>query len=405
MTLHRILRLGHLGDGIAEGPVYVPRTLPGEGVEGELDGDVLTGVRIVEPSANRIAPRCAHARTCGGCQLQHASDNFVQTWKQDTVAQALQAQGLQPEFRPQDVSPPNTRRRATFAARRTRSGAMVGFHTRQSDTIVEVTSCDVLDPSLLAVIPAVRDLAKLGASRKHSISVQVTTTAGGVDMSVQDAKPLSPDTVPQVGTLAEAYGLSRITWNDDVLVQRAPSEVDLGPARVPLPAGAFLQATAQGQAALTRDVLDILRPAQRVADLFAGCGTFALPLAQTAEVLAVEAEARMLDALQQGWRHAAGLKDVQTQTRDLFRDPLQASELTRFDGIALDPPRAGAQAQVATLAEAKVPRVAYVSCNPQSFARDARCLVDAGYRLDWVRVVDQFRWSTHIELVGAFVIA
>ena len=399
-----IERLGHQGDGIAPGPVFVPGTLPGEVVEGEIAGGVMAAPRILTPSDQRVTPPCRHARACGGCQVQHARPDFVADWKEGVVRQALAAHGLEVGFLPIATSPEQSRRRAAFSARRMKKGTLAGFHRKGSDVLVEVPDCRVIDPALAAALPLVDALAQLGASRKSELSVLVTTSLGGLDVAVSGGKEADAAFQQQLAELALTYDCARIAWGPEVLTRRPPAQ-RMGAAQVVPPPGAFLQATPQGEAALLADVLDHLEGATHVADLFAGCGTFALPLAERAKVLAVEGDRAMVDALDRGWRHAEGLRHVTTATRDLFRNPLLPEELRRFDGVVIDPPRAGAEAQTSQLAAARVPRIAYVSCNPVTFARDAATLVRAGYRLDRLRVVDQFRWSTHVELVAGFVLS
>ncbi|HBS99042.1 MAG TPA: class I SAM-dependent RNA methyltransferase [Citreicella sp.] len=399
-----IERLGHQGDGIAPGPVFVPGTLPGEVVEGEIAGGVMAAPRILTPSDQRVKPPCRHARACGGCQVQHARPDFVADWKEGVVRQALAAHGLEGGFLPIATSPEQSRRRAAFSARRMKKGTLAGFHRKGSDVLVEVPDCRVIDPVLAAALPLVDALAQLGASRKSELSVLVTTSLGGLDVAVSGGKEADAAFQQQLAELARTYDCARIAWGPEVLTRRPPAQ-RMGAAQVVPPPGAFLQATPQGEAALLADVLDHLEGATHVVDLFAGCGTFALPLAERAKVLAVEGDRAMVDALDRGWRHAEGLRHVTTATRDLFRNPLLPEELRRFDGVVIDPPRAGAEAQTSQLAAARVPRIAYVSCNPVTFARDAATLVRAGYRLDRLRVVDQFRWSTHVELVAGFVLS
>jgi 23S rRNA (uracil1939-C5)-methyltransferase len=395
-------RLGHLGAGIADGPIFVQGVLPGEVVEGTLDGDRLTDVKIVTPSTDRVKPPCRHARACGGCQLQHASDAFVAGWKQQVVEVALAGQGLSAPFKPVVTSPAGTRRRATLSARRTKGGVLLGFHARASDTLVAVPDCQLLHPTLVAAFPGLEALVMLGGSRTAELSLQITTTKGGVDVVVTGGKPLDSALQLELARVVEAQGFSRLTWNGEAVALRdRPAQV-FGAAMVVPPAGAFLQATAEGEAALLAGVRAALGPQKRVVDLFSGVGTFALPLAATTEVHAVEGDKAMVAALELGARHAEGLRRVTTEARDLFRRPLEPDELRAFTGAVIDPPRAGAEAQTAALARSVVPVIAAVSCNPVTFARDARTLVAAGYALDWVQVVDQFRWSTHVELVARF---
>lgn len=395
-------RLGHLGDGIAPGPVFVPMTLPGEVVEGDVVDGRMAEPKIVTPSPDRVRPVCPHYRACGGCSLMHASDGFVAGWKADVVRTALAAQGLDAPFRPVVTSPPQSRRRATLSGRRTKKGALVGFHGRASGTIVEIPGCQLLHPALMAALPLLAEVTTLGASRKGEVALTATVSEGGLDLSVSDGKPLDQSLFSTLAGLAERTGLARIVWNGEPVVTRSPATQRFGLARVVPPAGAFLQATGAGEAALVGAVVEAVGGARRIADLFAGAGTFSLPLAGRAEVHAVEGEAAMLAALVAGWRQAEGLHRVTTEARDLFRRPLLSDELKRFDAVVIDPPRAGAEAQARELAGSGVQVIAAVSCNPVTFARDARILSDAGFAIDWVQVVDQFRWSPHVELAARF---
>lgn len=397
-----IKRLGLHGDGIAEGPVYVPRALPGETVEGQITGQTLNDAKILHPSERRVTPPCRHYKSCGGCQLQHADDAFVADWKMDVVRRALENHGLETVFRPIETSPPQSRRRAGFAARRTKKGAMVGFHGRASGTIVAIPECQLLHPEVLAGASVAEALALIGASRKAALSVMVTLSTTGLDVSVTQGKPLDGPLRQQLASICDQSGIARLTWDEEVVAMRSPPVHVFDGAQVVPPPGAFQQATAHGEAALTRAVREITQGATRIIDLFAGCGTFALPLAQTAEVHAVESDAAMLKALDAGWRHATGARRVTTETRDLFRRPLMPDELAKAQAVVIDPPRAGAEAQVAELVKSHHPRIAYVSCNPVTFARDAAVLVAAGYDLEWIQVIDQFRWSAHVELVASF---
>ena len=404
---YTIERLGHLGHGIAsgpQGPLYVPGVLPGEVVEGDPAGDRLENLRIVTPSVDRVKPPCPHARACGGCQLQHASDSFVAGWKRDVVANALTAQGLAADGLRDGVatSPPRSRRRATVAARKTKGGALVGFHARGSDVIIPVPGCILLHPSLMALFPAVEALAVAGGSRSQALAVTLTHSLTGPDVRVEGGKPLDAALRMDLARLAERFALARLTWGDETVALRAMPEQAFGPARVQMPPAAFLQATDAGEAMLVRAVKQALIPQKRVADLFAGMGTFALPLAETAEVAAYEGEAAVVAALDKAARATPGLKRIAAEKRDLFRRPLEPDELRGLTGVVIDPPRAGAEAQVQRLAASAVPVIAMVSCNPATFARDARILLAGGYALEWVQVVDQFRWSHHVELVARF---
>lgn len=400
MTTVTIKRLGHLGDGIADGPIYVAGALPGEVVSGTLDGEHLRDAKIDTPSDIRVKPPCSHAKSCGGCQLQHASDAFVAEWKRDVVRQALAAQGIAIDLDLPITSPPQSRRRAAFSVRRTKKGALAGFHMKGSDTIISVPNCQLVHPDLTAALPMVEALGTLGASRKGELSVLVTRTDTGLDVSVTGGKEMDIALHQALADLAREYDLARITWDGEIALQRRAPVLKLGPADLTLPPGAFLQATREGETVLIDAVKQALTGAKRVVDLFAGCGTFALPLAQDSTVHAVEGEREMVQALDHAWRNATGLKRVTHEARDLFRNPLLPEELARFDGVVIDPPRAGAAAQVAEVAQSKIPLIAHVSCNPATFARDTATLIRAGYDLEWVKVVDQFRWSTHVELAA-----
>ncbi|ROU03285.1 class I SAM-dependent RNA methyltransferase [Histidinibacterium lentulum] len=383
---------GGLGQTAAGGPV--PYVLTGETVS--PTGKVLT------QSPHRVTPPCPHFGTCGGCVLQHASDAFVADWKAEVVHDALTRSGLKAEIAGVVTSPIGSRRRAKLAGRRTKSGALVGFHARRTHQIVEIPECRVLHPSLLALVPALRDLTREIASRKGEVAYSVTTTANGPDLMIEGGKPLTAPLRQRLAALAEKLSLSRLTCGEEPIATRLPPVQRFGRAEVAPPPGAFLQATPEGEAALVDGVRAATSGARRMLDLFAGSGTFALSIAEAVEVQAVEASAPMLAALDRGWRHATGLKRVTTLRRDLFRDPLVGPELDGFDVAVVDPPRAGARAQVEALAASGIRRVVMVSCAPATFAPDARRLVDAGFSMGPVTVVDQFRWSPHVELISAF---
>lgn len=402
MSEYKIIRLGHHGDGIAQGPVYAPITLPGEVVSGQLNGHTLQDVRIVTPSNDRVSPPCRHFKSCGGCQLQHANDEFVASWKQDIVRSSLEAHGLKTEVRPIATSPAQSRRRATFAAKRTKKDAMAGFHGRGTDIIVEVPDCKLVHHDLLPGLEVAKALARIGTSRKAALAVTATVTQNGLDVAVSGGKPLDGSLRMELAQVCEALELARLSWEGEVVAMRHAPVQRFGRADVTPPPGAFLQATKEGEAALLAAVREAIGDAERIVDLFSGVGTFALPLSENASVHAVESEADMLESLDHGWRKSSGLKPVTTEVRDLFRRPLLPDELAKLDAVVIDPPRAGAERQVAELARACVPCIAYVSCNPVTFARDAATLVGAGYALEWVQVVDQFRWSSHVELAACF---
>ena len=401
-----IERLGHHGDGIADGPVYAALTLPNETVSGRLEGETLKDVKILSPSDHRVRPACKHFKACGGCQLMHADDVFVANWKTEIVRKSLEMRGIETVFRDVQTSPPQSRRRASFAARRTKTGVLAGFHGRGSDTIIDISDCHVIHAKLRPILEFTRALVPHAASRKAKVVVQATVVENGVDVAIQGGKPMEPALFERLGHLARDYDIVRIAWDGETVVQEAPPQMRFGPLSVSPPAGAFCQATKPGEAALVEAVLEALGDCKGpVVDLFSGCGTFTGPVAETAEVHAIEGDRTLIYALQQGVNNTFGIKKIITHTRDLFRNPLTSEELRVFEAAVIDPPRAGALAQVTELARSGVEKIAFVSCNPVTFARDAEILRKAGYYLDWVQVVDQFRWSAHVELAASFRLA
>ena len=384
---------GQLADG-----TLLERVLPGEEVDVQPDGSA----RVVTPVVDRVKAPCRHFKSCGGCAMQHGSDAFVASWKTAIVERAMTARGLPFPFRTLHTSPPKSRRRARLSGKRTKKGAMVGFHAKGSDALIDVPDCQLLLPAIMAGFPALEALTMIVASRKSEVNLTVTDTLNGLDVWVETERELTGQLRIELAALAEAQNLARLAWNDDVVVTRKPPEQMFGKARVAPPAGSFLQATREGEAALVAAVVGAAGKAKKIIDLFSGAGTFTLPLAKTAEIHAVEGDGEMLATLDRGWRHAQGLKAVTTEARDLFRRPLEPDELVKFDLAVLDPPRAGADAQIATLCASNMKRAVMVSCNPITFARDAEALIKAGFVVDWIDVVDQFRWSPHTELVASF---
>lgn len=390
----RIVGLTSAGLGRAEDGSQWPRTLPGEEIDAEG--------RILRPSEQRVAAPCRHFKSCGGCALQHASDAFVASWKTERVTKALSARGLSSVIEVVHTSPAQSRRRASLSGRRTKKGAIVGFHGHRSGTIVEVPECEVLSPSLRKIVPTLAELTTRYASRKGELSFAVTESATGIDLAVVGGpETLTLDMVTDLTALARLGGIARLTWGAETLFTLTAPSQEFGDVVVTPPPGAFLQATKQGERALIDHVLQSILGARRIVDLFSGCGTFSLPAARHAEVHAVEFDPHMLTSLDQAWRKAPGLHRISTEARDLFRRPLLPDELV-FDAAVIDPPRAGAEEQVAQLAKSAIQIVAMVSCNPASFARDAQILVKAGFDLGPITIVDQFRWSPHVELAARF---
>lgn len=369
-----------------------------ERIAGALPGDAVDGASLIERSPHRQVPPCAHFGTCGGCALQHATDGFLASWKVDRVRGALSASGLDAPVALIHASPPRSRRRVVLSGRRTRKTVQLGFYGRASDRIVDVSDCHLVLPQIQNGMAALRSVVRLAASRSSTVRISVTAASTGLDVAVDNAREMTADIAAALPEAAA--GFARLTWNGAPALQAAaPAQLFGATAVVPPPAG-FLQATADGEAAMVAWVTEALAGARAIMDLFCGCGTFTLPLAATAEVCGWDGDTAAIAALDLGWRHGTGLRQVRATARDLFRRPVLAAEMSDFDAAVLDPPRPGADAQVSELAAAGPPRIAYVSCNPTSFARDARALCDAGYVLGPVAVIDQFRWSTHVELAA-----
>jgi 23S rRNA (uracil1939-C5)-methyltransferase len=405
-----IARLGHRGDGMAEGPegpLYVPYALPGETVDVEPDGghpDRRRLLRVVTASGERVEPVCPHFGTCGGCALQHLSALHYRAWKRDLVTSALAQAGLTADVGELVDAAGEGRRRAVLHARRgTHDVLQVGFAAYRAHHVVPIDRCPVLAPGLAHAVEvawAVADILKITAK---PLDIQATATDSGLDIDVRGSGPLAPKLTARLAELAERHHVARLTRHGELVLLRLVPTLRVGRATVALPPAAFLQATAEGEAVLARLAAAHVGAARRVADLFAGIGPFTLRLAERARVTAADSDAGAIAALRQAAAATPGLKPVVTERRDLFRRPLVPQELAQFDAVLFDPPRQGAEAQARNLAQSKVPVIVAVSCNAATFARDARILVDGGYRLTAVTPVDQFRYAAHVEIVACLV--
>lgn len=404
VQLH-IQRLGAQGDGIAthDGQqVFVPFTLPGEIVRAELDGDRARFVEIVTPAPDRATPRCSQYGECGGCSLQHLSDAAYASFKRDHLAMHLSYAGINAEIAPTITAPPHSRRRAIFAAHRAQGRIVVGFHGRRSHRIVPITDCAVIRPALQALLPGLHDIAAIAAPPRDALTLAVTETLTGIDLAITGASPKLPaDARAALVQAASKLDLARLSINGEVAMERTAPILRMGVIEVVPPPGGFLQATAESEAAMVQLVREALEGAKNVVDLFSGAGTFTLPLAAYASVHAVEGEVAGLQAMGRAIRKVQGIKPITTEKRDLFRQPLNQIDLSRFDGAVIDPPRAGAEAQTRELARSGIRRVAMISCNAQSFARDLRIMLEAGFRIQHLTPIDQFLWSPHVEIVAA----
>jgi 23S rRNA (uracil1939-C5)-methyltransferase len=383
-----IVRIAARGDGVTESGRHVPFAVPGDTA---LDnGDV-------EYGAHHQVPPCRHFPECGGCQLQHADDEAYRGYLVSRVETALDQHGLTTEIREPHLSPPNSRRRASLRALKLGRGAVLGFNAERSHQIVDMHECHILRPELFAMVAPLRGLLGDLLKPPRPGEAQLVLTDQGVDVAFKGVEAAGLDAIERLTDFCTEHRLGRLSLDQgegpETFYEPMPVTVTLSGTPVQYPVGAFLQATEDGEASLVSAVLEAVGDAQRTADLFAGLGTFALAL--PGQVYAAEASRDAVLALKRATPNVAG------EHRDLYRRPLDAAELN-FDAVVLDPPRAGAAQQIAALAASAVPRIAYVSCNPATFARDARTLVDGGYALSWVRPVGQFRWSTHVELAACF---
>jgi 23S rRNA (uracil1939-C5)-methyltransferase len=402
-----IERVGAQGDGVTIGHLFAPLTLPGEVVRASVHGERLEVVERLTSSPDRIAPICPHFGDCGGCALQHWDHAPYLAWKREQIIVALGRERIETEVLAPFASPPHSRRRLALHARREGGRVRLGFKARRSWRLVDINVCPISDPALERALPALRQLAAPFLEHpKSAPTLHVTVTLAGLDVDISGVERksggLSADARMRAAEAASAGDFARVTLAGEVVYQARAPIVRLGPATVALPPGAFLQASPQAERAMGDVVSEAVSGAQRVADLFCGVGTFTFRLAQTAAVYAADASAPAISALSTAIGSAPGLKGITAEARDLGRRPMLAMEMKKLDAVVFDPPRAGAVEQSGEIGRSKVARVVGVSCNPATFARDARILTDAGFTLESVKPIDQFLWSPHIELVGVF---
>jgi 23S rRNA (uracil1939-C5)-methyltransferase len=406
MRLETVInRLGSQGDGIAEtdgGPVYIPFTLPGERIAAEVDGMRGALTEIIEASPDRIPPICRHFGACGGCALQHFAWDAYRKWERQRVIEALAQQRIVAEVEPVLAFPPHSRRRAAFTAIKSGGTVQFGFRRALSHDVIDISECPIMMPAIEKALPALKALS-VTLLPQGEARILVTACDEGLDVLIEPEGKQRPGALStHLATHAQQAGIIRVGWRSDILLSAAPARVTLSGVVVDLPPGAFLQAVPEAEAAMARLVTEGVGKARKVADLFSGLGTFTFAFARKAAVAAAEFDATLLVALTLAARHAAGLKPITALRRDLMREPLSWQELNAFDAVVFDPPRAGAIAQAQALAKSKVPRVVAVSCNRATFARDARALVDGGYKLARITPIDQFIFSPHVELVASF---
>lgn len=402
-----IIRIAAKGDGVASDGTHIPLSVPGDTID--ADGALVRGPHHVDPP-------CPHFGTCGGCQLQHGDDDVLARFVRERVVNAATGQGLVPEeILPEHLSPAYSRRRAGLHALRVKNGALIGYREAGSHTLVDLKQCPVLDPKLAELTEPLRKLVT-DHGPKGNVDVALSLCDQGVDLGLTHFPLVGLAATEAVSEFARAYSLARVSidqgYGPETVWEPEPATVTLSGLPVAMPPGAFLQATPDAEARMIADASKWLGEAGIVADLFAGLGTFAFALGKggaqagakagiaARKVLAAEADQASHLACKSAAARTGG--KVMAIHRDLFRNPLQAEELNRFGAVLLDPPRAGAKAQVAEIARSALDRVVYVSCNPSSWARDGAVLQEAGFRLKKLRPIGQFRWSTHVELVSLF---
>ena len=399
-----ITAMGRHGEGVAEGPVYVPFTLPGETVhaaaEGKAGGKRGRLLEVLKPSPERAEPPCPHFSRCGGCALQHWRDGPYRAWKRGLIETALRHRHIEATVAETIDAHGAGRRRVTLHVLFARKRVMAGFMEGRSHRLIDLDRCPILAPDLADAPAIARELGAAVQGHAKSLDILITASDTGLDCDLRGRIPDHPDIQMDLSEAAERLDLARVTINGDLGIERRMPMLAAGQARIPLPPGAFLQATVEGEETLARLVADCIGEAARVADLFCGAGPFALRLAGGASVLAVDDNEPALKALDRAARATPGLKPVTTECRDLFRNPLTARELDRYDAVIFDPPRAGAEDQAKELAQSKVPTVIAVSCDPATLARDLAILVEGGYHIERITPVDQFKYAAHVETVA-----
>lgn len=402
-TRFEIARLGAHGDGVVDvagGHVFIPFALPGETVTAARERDRAQLIAVLEPSPQRIAAACRHFTECGGCAIQHLEDGAYREWKRGLVVHALKARGIEAPVGDLVACPPNSRRRAAFTARNTDTGLHLGYNKAFSNLLIDIEECPVLLPAIVEASGILRHLAGIIANTSKPFRFLVTATEVGFDVAAADCGKPTEAIRRAASDFVIKSKIARLSIDGEIIVEPVKPMLTFGTATVTPPPGAFVQAVAEAEDAMAALVTGHMRKSKKVADLYSGCGTFALRLATNSEVHAVEGDGPALAALDRGFRFASGLKRVTSERRDLDRRPLTFKELNAFDGIVFDPPRAGAEDQCKQIARSDVPMVAAVSCNPATLARDLRILIDGGYALKSVVPIDQFLWSHHVEAVA-----
>lgn len=405
-----ITALGALGDGVAHmdgEPVHVAYTAPGDRITAALERGRGTLISLLEAGPERAEPPCPHFGPdgenagCGGCALQHIAPGFYESWKRDLVVRALKNSGISIELAPLFPCAPGARRRVVFSARRAGNDVVFGFNRTGTHDIVPISVCTIAQPRIVAALPLLKTIANSVAVGPQAFHMGVLYTASGFDLAVEAPFRLAEsDRLRIIQIVRKAAPVARLSFNGEILIETRPPQLQFGAVNVNPPSGSFTQASTEAEGKMAELVCTHLGKAKRVADLYSGCGTFALRLAAKSMVHAVEANMPALSALDRAARHHQGLKPVSVEKRDLSRRPLMAQELKIYQGLVFDPPRAGAENQAREIARSTVAKVAAVSCNPVTLARDLKLLIDGGYKLNSVTPIDQFLWTPHVEVVA-----
>ncbi len=403
MTEVKIDFIGHKGDGVAHlngNAVYVPFTLEGETLIIQGSGPRRDILEIKQTSSDRIEPICKHFGTCGGCQLQHMQEQTYLKWKMKLVTEPLSRVGITQT--PEAIISFNdaSRRKCVFNAQRTHQGMQLGFSEKARNEIVAIETCPILVSEINERLPLLRDLVNSVPTTKNPIRISVLSTENGLDISIEDAKPLSAAERQILIKKTVANKFTRLTINDEVLIKTAEPHIKIASTIISPPPAAFVQALKEAEDTMTDIVADFLKGCKQVADLYCGIGTFALKLAENSQVYAVEESQMALESLDQAWRQTGGiLKQVKTEKRNLERRPVTFGELKKMDGLVFDPPRAGAELQCKQIAKSRVKKVAAVSCNPTTLAVDLEILLASGFKIKRIIPIDQFKYTPHVEVV------
>ncbi|MCF8474132.1 MAG: hypothetical protein K9G26_05480 [Emcibacter sp.] len=411
----KIDHIGAGGDGVAmgsDGPIYVPYAVDGDDIEIKFKGKQAHISHIHTPSSYRTTPKCKHFGRCGGCALQHVSPDYYISWKQKQIKLALGHRGFEDiTILPPEISKLGSRRRARFSVLGQGKGiALVGFSEKSSHNIVNVTECPVLDPKILALTDDLRKFLGKALAKNQKMAIQVNLADNGLDIVFEMAGEPDLEMRMDSAAFADVQDIARICWLDtrlkkpfnEILCERRKPYVTFDGRQVYIPSGAFLQATKEGEEALSGYVKHALKNVGKIVDIFSGCGTFAIALISDHGVHAVDGNLEMVTALKNSANRMGRIRNLTTEVRDLFLRPLLVHELKNYDGVVIDPPRAGAREQIEEIAKSDIKNIVMISCNPATFARDARRLVDGGFIMGDILPVDQFLYAAHLEVVASF---